>query len=197
MKADRLNALTDGVVAIIITIMVLEIRLPEEASWHGFRTMAPLLGIYALSFVNVGIFWNNHHHMMQEVPSVDGRVLWANLALLFWLSLIPYEIRWMGEAGIVAWPVAGYGGVLIMASVSYLLLEWTLTDAAGGPSGAARPVRPRWKEWLSLAGYATGFAIAFTWPLISAAIYVGVTLLWFMPERRFERSAKAHGSMSG
>jgi uncharacterized membrane protein len=188
MKADRLNAFTDGVIAIIITIMVLEIRLPEEATWNGFVTMAPFLGIYALSFVNVGIFWNNHHHMMQAARRIDGRVLWANLALLFWLSLVPYEIRWMGEAGIVAWPVAAYGGVLMMAAVSYLLLERALIAVEGEQSRVGAVTGSRWKEWLSLAAYATGFAAAFASPLISVAIYVAISLLWLIPDRRFERS---------
>lgn len=191
MKADRLNAFTDGVIAIIITIMVLEIRLPEEASWDGFLTMAPFLGIYALSFVNVGIFWNNHHHMMQAARTIDGRALWANLALLFWLSLVPYEIRWMGEAGIVAWPVAAYGGVLMMAAVSYLLLERALMAAEGEQSRVRAATGSRWKEWLSLAGFATGFAAAFVSPLISVAIYIAIALLWFIPDRRFERSLQA------
>ncbi len=138
MKPDQLNAFTDGVIAIIITIMVLEIRLPGQATWGGVKAMAPFLGIYALSFVNIGIFWNNHHHLMQGPKKIDGRVLWANLSLLFWLSLVPYEIRWMGEAGIVAWPVAAYGGVLMMAAISYMLLERALVAADGERAGSRR-----------------------------------------------------------
>jgi uncharacterized membrane protein len=187
MKPDRLNAFTDGVIAIIITIMVLEIRLPDEPTFRGFLTMAPFLGIYALSFINVGIFWNNHHHLMQSVQRIDGRVLWANLSLLFWLSLVPFEIRWMGEAGIVALPVAAYGGVLMMAAISYVLLERALIAADGEQSVVGAATGSRWKEWLSLAGYATGFAAAFVSPFISAAIYIAITLLWFVPDRRFER----------
>ncbi|WP_310469272.1 TMEM175 family protein [Sphingomonas sp.] len=191
MKPDRLNAFTDGVIAIIITIMVLELRLPEEASWHGFLTIAPFLGVYALSFVNIGIFWNNHHHMLQAARVIDGRVLWANLALLFWLSLVPYEIRWMGEAGIVAWPVATYGGVLLMAAVSYLLLERAVVAAEGEQSTVKAATGSRWKEWLSIAGFATGCAAAFVSPAVSVAIYVVIALLWFTPDRRFERSISA------
>jgi TMEM175 potassium channel family protein len=189
MKPDRLNAFTDGVIAIIITIMVLEIRLPGEASWGGVKAMAPFLGIYALSFINIGIFWNNHHHMMQGPKKIDGRVLWANLSLLFWLSLVPYEIRWMGEAGIVAWPVAGYGGVLMMAAISYMLLERALVAAEGDNSKAN--TRPRIKEWLSFAAYGGGFALAFVDPLISVALYVSVSLAWFIPERRYEGNLQA------
>ena len=188
MKPDRLNAFTDGVLAIIITIMVLEIRLPEEPTFRGFLTMAPFLGIYALSFVNVGIFWNNHHHLMQGARKVDGRVLWANLSLLFWLSLVPFEIRWMGEAGIVALPVAAYGGVLMMAAISYMLLERALIAADGEDSKIDAATGVRWKEWLSFAAYTAAFAAAFVDPLISVVIYVITALLWFIPDRRFERS---------
>src|SRR6476660_7345860 len=123
MKPDRLNAFTDGVIAIIITIMVLEIRLPHEPTLAGLRSTAPILGIYALSFVNIGIFWNNHHHMLQGVRKIDGRVPWANLGLLFWLSLVPFEIRWMGETDFAALPVAGYGCLLIMSAIAYIALE--------------------------------------------------------------------------
>ena len=191
MKPDRLNAFTDGVIAIIITIMVLEIRLPHEPTWRGFLTMAPFLGIYAMSFVNVGIFWNNHHHLMQSVRKIDGRVLWANLSLLFWLSLVPFEIRWMGEAGIVALPVAAYGGVLMMASISYVLLERALIAAEGEDSSVRAATGSRLKEWLGFFAYATGFAVAFVSPLISVAIYVANSLVWFVPDRRFERSLQA------
>lgn len=187
MKPDRLNAFTDGVIAIVITIMVLEIRLPEQPTFAGVRAIAPLLGIYALSFVNVGIFWNNHHHLMQGVSKIDGKVLWANLSLLFWLSLIPFEIRWMGEAGIVAWPVAAYGGVLMMSAISYLLLERTLIAAEGEGSIVGAATGSRHKEWLGIAAYATAFAVAFASPLLSVAIYVANALIWFVPDRRFER----------
>jgi uncharacterized membrane protein len=188
MKPDRLNAFTDGVIAIIITIMVLEIRLPTEPTFAGVRAMVPLLGIYALSFVNVGIFWNNHHHLMQGVQRIDGRVMWANLSLLFWLSLVPFEIRWMGEAGIVAWPVAAYGGVLMMSSISYLLLERALMAAEGEGSIVGAATGSRHKEWLGVAAYATAFGAAFASPLLSVAIYVANALIWFVPDRRFERS---------
>jgi uncharacterized membrane protein len=189
VKPDRLNAFTDGVIAIIITIMVLEIRLPHEPTLNGFLTMAPLLGIYALSFINVGIFWNNHHHLMQGVQKIDGRVLWANLSLMFWLSLVPFEIRWMGEAGLVAWPVAAYGGVLMMSALSYLLLERTLIAAEGERSIVGAATGSRVKEWVGILAYATGFAVAFLIsPLLSVAIYVANALAWFVPDRRFERN---------
>ena len=187
MRADRLNAFTDGVIAIIITIMVLEIRLPEEASWDGFLTMAPFLGIYALSFVNIGIFWNNHHHMMQAARHVNGAVLWANLALLFWISLIPLVIRWIDEAGITPWPVATYGLVLIGSAVSYLMLERALIRADGEDSKVQEAVGAKSKEWLSSIGYVAGVAVAFVSPYVSVAIYVCVAIIWLVPDRRFER----------
>jgi uncharacterized membrane protein len=187
MKPDRLNAFTDGVIAIIITIMVLELKLPEQPTFAGVREMAPFLGIYALSFINVGIFWNNHHHMLQGTRKVDGRVLWANLGLLFWLSLVPFEIRWMGEAGIVALPVAAYGGVLMMAAIFYMLLERALIRAEGDESRIEAATGPRVKEWLSFLGYAAGFAAAFVHPLIPILIYVIISLSWFAPDPRFER----------
>jgi uncharacterized membrane protein len=191
MKPDRLNAFTDGVIAIIITIMVLELKLPEEPTFAGVREMAPFLGIYALSFVNIGIFWNNHHHLVQGTRKVDGRVLWANLSLLFWLSLVPFEIRWMGEAGIVALPVAAYGGVLMMAAISYMLLERALIRAEGENSRVEAATGLRVKEWLSFVGYAVGFAAAFVHPLISVGIYIVISASWFVPDRRFERSLQA------
>jgi uncharacterized membrane protein len=188
MKPERLNAFTDGVIAIIITIMVLEIRLPHEPTFRGFMTMAPFLGIYALAFANIGLFWNNHHHMFQGVKKIDGRVLWANLFLLFWLSLVPFEIRWMGEAGIVALPVAAYGGVLMMAAIAYLILERALIAAEGDGSKVGAATGSRTKEWISITAYALGFAAAFASPLLAVAIYVAVALYWFIPDRRFERS---------
>jgi uncharacterized membrane protein len=191
MKPDRLNAFTDGVIAIIITIMVLELKLPEQPTFAGVRAMAPFLGIYALSFINIGIFWNNHHHLMQGARKVDGKVLWANLSLLFWLSLVPFEIRWMGEAGIVAWPVAAYGGVLMMAAISYMLLEKALIAAEGEDSKIGEARGFGWKEWLSFAGYTSGFVAAFVHPIISVAIYIVIALSWFVPDRRFERNLQA------
>jgi len=188
MKPERVNAFTDGVIAIIITIMVLELKLPHEPTFHGFLGMAPFLGIYALAFANIGLFWNNHHHLFQGVKKIDGRVLWANLFLLFWLSLVPFEIRWMGEAGIVALPVAAYGGVLVMAAIAYLILERALIAAEGDASKVSSATGSRAKEWISITAYALGFAAAFVSPLLAVAIYVAVAFYWFIPDRRFERS---------
>ena len=189
MKPDRLNAFTDGVIAIIITIMVLEIRLPHEPTLAGLRATAPILGIYALSFVNIGIFWNNHHHMLQGVRKIDGRVLWANLALLFWLSLVPFDIRWIGEEGFAALPVAGYGFLMVMSAIAYITLEKTLVAAEGEDSVVGRAVGSRYKEWLSSIGYVLGAAAAFlVSPYVSIALYVAVATLWVLPDPRFERN---------
>lgn len=187
MKPDRLNAFTDGVLAVVITIMVLELKFPAEPSLAAVEAILPLLGAYLLSFVNIGIFWNNHHHMMQAARTVNGAVLWANLALLFWISLIPLVIRWIDEAGITPWPVATYGLVLIGSAISYLMLERALIRADGEDSKVQEAVGAKSKEWLSSAGYIAGVAVAFVSPYVSVAIYVCVAILWFVPDRRFER----------
>jgi uncharacterized membrane protein len=186
MKPDRLNAFTDGVLAVVITIMVLELKFPAEPSLAAVEAILPLLGAYLLSFVNIGIFWNNHHHMMQAAKHVNGAVLWANLALLFWISLIPLVIRWIDEAGITPWPVATYGLVLIGSAISYLMLERALIRADGDDSKVQEAVGGRLKEWLSSLGYVAGVAMAFVSPYVSVAIYVCVAILWFVPDRRFE-----------
>jgi uncharacterized membrane protein len=188
MKPDRLNALTDGVVAIVLTIMVLELKFPAEPNFEAVRAILPLLGAYLLSFVNIGIFWNNHHHMLQSAKQVDGSVLWANLALLFWLTLIPLVIRWIDEAGITPWPVASYGLVLIGAAISYIVLERALIAAEGPQSRVKRAVGGRSKEWISFALYSTAVAAAFISPYISVALYVAVSVTWLIPDRRFERA---------
>jgi uncharacterized membrane protein len=188
MKPDRLNAFTDGVIAIIITIMVLEIRVPAAGNLEAVKPVLPILGAYALSFVNVGIFWSNHHHMLQSVRRVNGAVLWANLFLLFSLSLVPFVIRWIDEAGVTAWPVATYGAVLVMAAIGYLLLERALIAAEGEESKVRDAVGSRLKEWVSFAGYVAGFAAAFlVSPYVSVALYVAVAVTWLIPDRRFER----------
>jgi uncharacterized membrane protein len=189
MKPDRLNAFTDGVIAIIITIMVLELRVPEAGGFDAIKPVLPLFAVYALSFINVGIFWSNHHHMLQSVGKVNGAVLWANLALLFWLSLIPFVIRWIDEAQMTAWPVAAYGFILVMAAIAYMLLERALMAADGKDSKLREAVGDRRKEWISFAGYVLGIAAAFlVSPYLSAALYIVVSLTWLIPDRRFERN---------
>jgi TMEM175 potassium channel family protein len=189
MKTERLNAFTDGVLAIVITIMVLELPTPEGNDLVSLNQIMPLFGAYLLSFINVGIFWSNHHHMLQAVGKVDGRVLWANNALLFPLTLVPFVIRWIGERGVTAWPVAAYGLVLVMAAAAYYLLERALIAAEGEESKVKAAVGSRHKEWLSLAGYSAGAILAFVSPYISVAIYAAVSAMWLVPDRRFERAA--------
>lgn len=189
MKADRLNAFTDAVIAIVITIMVLELHVPEGISIDALRPDLPLFGAYVLSFVYIGIYWNNHHHMMQTAKRVDGRVLWSNLGLLFWLSLFPFVFRWIGERGVTSFPAAAFGAVLFMAAVSYLVLEKALIAAEGEDSMIAKAVGSRVKEWISLVLYALGIAAAFlVSPYVAVALYVAVAVMWLIPDRRFERS---------
>jgi uncharacterized membrane protein len=188
MKPDRLNAFTDGVIAIVITIMVLEMRVPEGTGLAALRPELPIFGAYVLSFIYVGIYWNNHHHMMQTAKRVDGRVLWSNLGLLFWLSLFPFVIRWIDERGISSFPVAAFGIVLMMASIAYLVLEKALIAAEGPESTIARAVGSKLKEWLSLALYVLGTAAAFlVSPYLSIVLYIAVAVMWLVPDRRFER----------
>jgi uncharacterized membrane protein len=188
MTPSRLNALTDGVVAIVLTIMVLELKLPEEPTFGAVLSVLPLLAAYLLAFIYVAIYWNNHHHMMQSAKRVTGSVLWANHSLLFWLTLFPLMIRWIDEAGPTPWPVASFGLVLVGASVSYVLLERALVAAEGDGSGVKKAVGRGTKEWVSFAGYLAAVPLAFVSPIIAIAIYVGVAFLWLIPDRRFARA---------
>jgi len=187
MKPERLNAFTDGVLAIVITIMVLELPTPEGHQLSDLIPTVPLFAAYALSFINVGIFWNNHHHLLTLAKKIDGRVMWANLFLLFWLSLVPFVIRWMGEEGVSAGPAAAYGIVLVGAAATYILLEFAIHRADGANSALHSAVGAGLKEWLSFALYALGIALAFFMPLLSVACYVLVSAIWFLPDRRVER----------
>ena len=186
MKPDRLSAFTDGVIAIIITIMVLELPVPEGDRWESLRGSLPLFGAYALSFANVGIFWVNHHHMFHLAKRVDGRVLLANLFMLFWLSLVPFVIRWIDEADISAMPVAAYGAILAMASLAYLLIERTIIAAEGEESALDEALGSKKKEIWSTLLYAAAVPIAFLWVWASVAIYALVALYWLIPDRRVE-----------
>jgi len=189
VEPERLEAFTDGVVAIIITIMVLEIRVPHGSDLAALRADVPVLLAYVLSYVNVGIFWNNHHHMLHVTERVDGKVLWANLALLFWLSLVPFVIRWLDDSGFTALPTAAYGVVLACAAVSYTVLERTIIAANGPGSRLAAAVGTDAKGKLSIALYLAAIVLAFAQPWIAIALYVGVALLWLVPDRRIESRA--------
>jgi uncharacterized membrane protein len=186
LRPERLNALTDGVVAIVLTIMVLELKFPAEPTLHAALEVLPLLAAYLLAFVNVAIYWNNHHHMMQSARRVTGGVLWANHALLFFLTLFPLVIRWIDEAGITPWPVASFGVVLVCAAISYDQLERALIRAEGDSSGVKKALGSRAKELISTVLYVSAIPLAFVSPYISVAIYVGVSILWIIPDRRFE-----------
>ena len=190
MEKTRLEAFTDGVVAIIITIMVLEIHVPKGTSLEALRAEVPVFLAYVLSYINVGIFWNNHHHMLHASERVNGKVLWANLVLLFWLSLVPFVIRWIDEAGLTPLPVASYGLVLIGAAVSYIVLTQQLIAVNGHDSRLARAVGHDRKGKLSLALYVVSFLVAFSWPWMAIAVYVAVALIWLVPDTRIESLLK-------
>jgi uncharacterized membrane protein len=187
MKSARLEAFTDGVVAIIITIMVLELKVPESGDPRALLAAAPLLAAYVLSYINVGLYWNNHHHLLHATDRIDGRVLWANLFLLFWLSLVPFVIRWIDEAGFVAAPVAAYGLVLGMAAIGYRLLVAAIVAVNGHESIVGRAVGADWKGKLSLAGYILAIPLAFVTPWLSILLYVTISATWLVPDRRIER----------
>ena len=186
MTKGRLEAFTDGVIAIIITIMVLELKVPHGADLTALQSSLPVFLAYVLSYVNVGIFWNNHHHMMHAAARIDGKVLWANLILLFWMSLIPFVIRWMDEAGLTALPTAAYGVVLAMAAISYHLLQWAIVASNGRSSTLAVAVGSDLKGKLSIAGYVVAIPLAFVSPWIAVVLYVAIALMWFVPDRRIE-----------
>ncbi|HYW77296.1 MAG TPA: TMEM175 family protein [Gammaproteobacteria bacterium] len=187
MKTSRLEAFSDGVIAIIITIMVLEIGLPRGSGFHALGPLLPLLLSYVLSFVYVGIYWNNHHHVFQATKRVNGKILWANLHLLFWLSLIPLATRWIGEYHAAAWPAACYGVVLLMAGIAYNLLEQLIVRDQGSGSALARAVGREFKGWGSVALYLAAIGLAFVRPGVSEALYALVALVWIVPDRRIER----------
>jgi uncharacterized membrane protein len=187
MGKGRLEAFSDGVIAIIITIMVLELKRPDDLSPAGLLHIAPHIAIYAMSFLYVGIYWNNHHHMFQAVRSVTGGILWANLHLLFWLSLVPFASDWMGENYSAALPVALYGIILLMCGIAYGILARLLVCHEGEGSVIGRAIGKDTKTILSDVGYAVAIGLAFVLPLASLAIYALVGLSWLIPDRRIER----------
>jgi uncharacterized membrane protein len=187
MGKERLTAFTDGVVAIIITIMVLELRLPHGSTLADLTPMIPRLLIYVLSFVYVGIFWNNHHHMLHLARTVNGAILWANLHLLFWLSLTPVATGWLGETHLAPLAVALYGGLMLMTAIAYTILTAVLVHHEGPDSALAHAMGHDVKGKASLVIYAAGVGVAFVQPLASIGCYVLVSLIWFIPDRRVER----------
>jgi TMEM175 potassium channel family protein len=186
MKTARLEAFTDGVVAIIITIMVLEIHVPHGSDLAALKVEVPVLLAYVLSYVNVGIFWNNHHHMLHVTERVNGKILWANLALLFWLSLIPFVIRWIDESGFVAAPTAAYGVVLACAGLSYMLLQAQIIALNGRESRLALATGNDRKGKLSVVLYLAAIPLALVWPWGAILLYVSVAVMWLVPDQRIE-----------
>ena len=187
MKKSRLEAFSDGVIAIIITIMVLELRVPHEPTLAALQPLWPVFACYLVSFVYVGIYWNNHHHLWQAVERVNGTVLWANLHLLFWLSLFPFVTTWAGESGFARVPVAIYGVVLLCAGTAYSMLVRALLGLHGRSSLLARAVGADFKGNISLVIYLTAIALAFLQPWLSCTLYIAVAIIWLVPDRRIER----------
>ncbi len=188
MGKGRIEAFSDGVLAIIITIMVLELKIPHEAELTALRPLIPVFLSYVLSFVYIGIYWNNHHHLLQAVRRVNGNVLWANLHLLFWLSLIPFVTGWTGENHFEALPVAFYGGVLLCAAIAYYILTQALIACEGRDSALAIAMGRDWKGKISVVIYAIAIPLAFLSPWLALLLYVLVAVLWLVPDRRIEKA---------
>lgn len=188
MNKGRMEAFSDGVIAIIITIMVLELTAPHEPDVAALRALVPVFLSYVLSFINVGIYWNNHHHLLGVVRHVNGRVLWANLHLLFWLSLIPFGTAWLGENGFATWPVAVYGFILLGAGVAYFILARALIAADGRESVVAAALGRDVKGRASVGIYLLGILLAFVQPRVACALYVLVAVSWLVPDRRMEKA---------
>jgi uncharacterized membrane protein len=188
MEKNRLEAFSDGVLAIIITIMVLELKVPHGVELGALEPLLPVFLSYVLSFIYVGIYWNNHHHMFHSTRHVNGGILWANLHLLFWLSLFPFTTGWMGENHLAAIPAAVYGFVLLMAAIAYYTLQCAIIAQQGPGSLLATAIGSDWKGKLSPVLYLLAMLVAFVSPWIANAVYGLVALLWLIPDRRIERT---------
>jgi uncharacterized membrane protein len=188
MGKGRMEAFSDGVIAVIITVMVLELRVPAGGALADLKPMLPVFLTYVLSFVNVGIYWNNHHHMLHAARTVTGPILWANLHLLFWLSVMPFATAWMSQHPLASAPVAVYGGMLIMNGLAYSLLAFLLARHEGPDSTLARAFGRDLKGKASIGFYAAGIAASPFFPAISLALYVAVAVMWFIPDPRIERA---------
>ena len=188
MEKNRLEAFSDGVLAIIITIMVLDLKVPAGSDISVLQPLLPVFLTYILSFIYLGIYWNNHHHLLKAARKVNGAMMWANLHLLFWLSLFPFVTGWMGENHFTTAPTAIYGAVLLLAAIAYFILQNVIIVDQGRDSKLAKSIGRDFKGKLSPVLYATGIALAFFQPWISCAIYALVALLWLVPDRRIERA---------
>lgn len=187
MSKGRVEAFSDGVIAILITIMVLELHVPEGTDWGALRSLAPVFLSYVLSFIFLGIYWNNHHHLWHVVTAVNGKILWANLHLLFWLSLVPFATGWVGEHNFTRLPVALYGVVLWMSAVAYYILVRALIARHGNDSPLAIAIGNDFKGKISLVLYAAAVISTFISPAISMALYVVVAVIWLIPDSRIEK----------
>jgi uncharacterized membrane protein len=192
MHKARLEAFSDGVIAIIITIMVLELKVPHGVALEDLRPILPAFLSYAMSFVFLGIYWNNHHHMLQASQHVDGRVLWANVHLLFWLSLIPFATAWMGENHFAPVPVALYGTIDLCAGIAYYILARSLVRLHGSESAIARAIGADRKGILSVIIYAAGVPLSFVSVPVAMALYITVSVIWLVPDTRVERALRGH-----
>jgi uncharacterized membrane protein len=188
MQKERLNAFSDGVLAIIITIMVLELKVPHSADWQALSALLPVFLSYVLSFVYVGIYWNNHHHLLHASHGINGAIMWANMHLLFWLSLIPFATGWMGENHFAELPVAVYGVSLLMPALAYYILQRCIVRANGADRALANALGRDIKGKLSPLFYIAGIGLAFVDPRISSALYIAVALMWLVPDRRIEKT---------
>jgi uncharacterized membrane protein len=187
MNTNRLNSFTDGVIAIIITIMVLALPVPQSAGLAALKPLTVLFAAYALSFVKVGIYWSQHHNMLQAARKVSGGVLLANLFFLFWLSLVPFVVRWVGEAGITRDTVVAFGVIMLLCFLSTALLRQALLDANDADAPIVRATGKSWKGIATLIAYVLAIPLALLWPWLAVAIYIAVALIWLIPDKRFER----------
>lgn len=190
MGKGRLEAFSDGVLAIIITIMVLELKVPHGSELFALRPLVPIFLSYVLSFIYLGIYWNNHHHLLQGARHIDGRVLWANLHLLFWLSLIPFVTGWMGANGFAALPVAFYGAVLLLAAIAYFILVRALIACQGKNSALAKALGRDWKGKISVIIYAVAILLCTINSWFACFLYIFVAIMWFIPDRRIEKTLR-------
>jgi uncharacterized membrane protein len=188
MEKNRIEAFSDGVLAIIITIMVLDLKVPSSPAVSALKPLLPVFLTYALSFINLGIYWNNHHHLLKAARRVTGGMMWANLHLLFWLSLFPFVTGWMGENHFTTAPTAIYGAVLLLAGLAYYFLQSIVLAQHDCDSKLAKAIGRDWKGKLSPVLYAAGIGLAFVRPWFSCILYFGVALMWFIPDRRIERA---------
>ena len=195
MKKGRLEAFSDGVIAIIITIMVLELKIPHGSDWGSLRPVVPVFFTYVLSFVYLGIYWNNHHHMLYVTERINGGILWANMHLLFWLSLIPFVTGWMGENHFAPLPTAVYGGVMLAAAVAYYILQRMIIAQEGPHSKLKAAVGRDVKGKLSPLIYLAAIALAFVNQWVSDALYVMVALMWLIPDKRIESRVDGHAAL--